>query len=155
MKVENKYTAQEYYGKLVKAVKNQQKKDRNWNYMVYKEFLDSIDKVFEAKEEYDPISDRELHIHISQSTMEGKVLATYNAADYEARTSQNIVHTTQLACCSFKYNRRIFIHIHYGGEVHEITLGDCEGTKKRIDKSTDILDMLLSGEFDWFPVKED
>ena len=153
MRVENKYTAQEYYDKLIKAVKEQQKKDRNWNYMVYKGFLDSINEVFEAEEECKPISDRELHIHISQSTMKGRILATYNATDYEAKTSQNIVHTTQLACCSFKYDRRIFIH--YGGEVHEITLGDCEGTKKRIDRSTDILDMLLSGEFDWFPVKED
>ena len=153
MKVENKYTAQEYYDKLIKAVKEQQKKDRNWNYMVYKGFLDSINEVFEAEEECKPISDRELHIHISQSTMEDRILATYNATDYEAKTSQNIVHTTQLACCSFKYDRRIFIH--YGAEVHEITLGDCVGTKKKIDRSTDILDMLLSGEFDWFPAKED
>ena len=67
MKVENKYTAQEYYDKLIKAVKEQQKKDRNWNYMVYKGFLDSINEVFEAERECKPTSDRELHIHISQN----------------------------------------------------------------------------------------
>lgn len=59
-----------------------------------------------------------------------------------------IVHTTQTHFCSFRYGRRVFVHVN--GTEHEITIGECEGTNKEIREAHNIEKMLLAGTFDWF-----
>ena len=46
-----------------------------------------------------------------------------------------------------KYGYRLFIHPQIG-EAFEITLGKCANTKREIKPETNILSLLLSGEFD-------
>lgn len=61
---------------------------------------------------------------------------------------KSILHTTQLNFLSFAYAERLFVYIN--GELHEITLGKCEGTNREIREAHNIGKMLISGEFDWF-----
>jgi hypothetical protein len=61
------------------------------------------------------------------------------------------VHTDNLIFCDTKiitkYGYRLFIHPQIG-EAFEITLGKCANTKREIKPETNILRLLLSGEFD-------
>lgn len=58
-----------------------------------------------------------------------------------------IVHTTQPHYCQFRYGK-IFVHI--GGKMHEITIGDCDGTNREMREGHNLEQMLFSGEFSWF-----
>lgn len=60
----------------------------------------------------------------------------------------DIIHTTQTHFVSWKYGRRIFIHI--GDDIHEIKMGDCEGTERELREGHNIEKMLFVGEFSWF-----
>ena len=60
-----------------------------------------------------------------------------------------ILHTTQLEFLSFKYAERLFVWID-SNEMHEITLGACEGTDKEIREAHNLRHMLLAGAFDYF-----
>lgn len=61
------------------------------------------------------------------------------------------INTQNLAFCDMKiitkYGYRLFIHPQVG-EPFEITLGKCANTKREIKPETNILHLLLSGEFD-------
>ena len=61
------------------------------------------------------------------------------------------VHTDNLIFADTKiitkYGYRLFIHPQIG-EPFEITLGKCANTKREIRPETNILHLLLSGEFD-------
>lgn len=61
------------------------------------------------------------------------------------------IHTQNLVFCDMKiitkYGYRLFIHPQVG-EPFEITLGKCANTKREIKPETNILNLLLSGEFD-------
>ena len=61
------------------------------------------------------------------------------------------IHTQNLVFCDTKiitkYGYRLFIHPQVG-EPFEITLGKCANTKREIKPETNILHLLLSGEFD-------
>lgn len=60
------------------------------------------------------------------------------------------VHTDNLIFCDTKiitkYGYRLFIHPQVG-EPFEITLGKCANTNREIKPETNILKLLLSGEF--------
>ena len=154
-KVGNNKSAQEYYDELINAIVKVGKENR-WNYMVYKKIFDVVDKVFDAKEDNGINMKKELHIYMDGNSFEKYGIVTdiipthetYVEADKAARGESPVVRTTQVACCSFDYGRRVFIH--YKGETHEITIGKCEGTDKEIRKSHNIMRMLLTGAFDWY-----
>ena len=63
--------------------------------------------------------------------------------------NNDILHTTQTHFLRFSYGEKLFVHT-LDGEVHVITLGDCEGTNREIKEGHNIEKMLLQGEFDWF-----
>lgn len=61
------------------------------------------------------------------------------------------INTLHIVFCDTKiitkYGYRLFIHPQVG-EPFEITLGKCANTKREIKPETNILHLLLSGEFD-------
>lgn len=69
---------------------------------------------------------------------------TLNAIEREER----VINTTLTHFLCFDYAKRLFVHIN--DEVHEITLGDCEGTERLIREAHNLEKMLIAGEFDWF-----
>lgn len=62
-----------------------------------------------------------------------------------------VIYTQNLVFCDMKiitkYGYHLFIHPQVG-EPFEITLGKCANTKREIKPETNILRLLLSGEFD-------
>lgn len=60
------------------------------------------------------------------------------------------INTQNLVFCDMKiitkYGYRLFIHPQVG-EPFEITLGKCANTKREIKPETNLLNLLLSGEF--------
>lgn len=70
----------------------------------------------------------------------------YNNPSFRNR---NVLHTTLTHFLSFSYGKRLFVHTP-DRKVHEITLGECEGTDKDIRVAHNIEKLLIAGEFDWF-----
>ncbi|RHP75347.1 hypothetical protein DXA62_06320 [Coprobacillus sp. OF03-2AA] len=64
------------------------------------------------------------------------------------------VHTSQPHFLSFQYlPARLFVHVRnnsYDEEIHEITLGSCDGTDKELREAHNLEKLLLGGAFDWF-----
>lgn len=58
------------------------------------------------------------------------------------------IDTTIPTFLSWEYSKKLFVHI--DGEVHEIKLGDTEGTEREIKLGHNLCKMLLAGEFDWY-----
>lgn len=65
-----------------------------------------------------------------------------------------VIHTTQPHFLSFKYlPARLFVHFYNKGdqeEIHEISLGRCEGTEKELREAHNLERMLLAGSFNWW-----
>lgn len=73
---------------------------------------------------------------------------TYMLLTRDEAENINIVRTTITHFLSWDYGERLFVHVN--NEVHEITLGDCEGTDKDIRVAHNLEKMLFSGKFSWF-----
>lgn len=74
--------------------------------------------------------------------------STYRDTKNALKRNEDIIHTTQTHFCHFCYERRIFVHVY--GEVHEIKIGETEGTNKKIRQAHNIEKMLLAGTFEWY-----
>lgn len=73
------------------------------------------------------------------------ILRMLNPVKYPKINTQNLVFCDMKIIT--KYGYRLFIHPQIG-EPFEITLGKCANTKREIKPETNILHLLLSGEFD-------
>lgn len=89
---------------------------------------------------------KEIHIHLD-NVPEG-CLTTYCATEKAIEDDFDVVHTTITHFCSWRYERKVFIHVN--GTQHEITMGDCEGTNRHIREGHNLEKLLITGEFDWF-----
>ena len=93
---------------------------------------------------------KELHIVLDSESVlccDNVVYSTYCGTEIALLTDE-IVFTTQTAFLSFRWAERLFVH--RKACVHEITIGDCEGTTRFIREGHNLEKMLISGEFDWF-----
>ena len=98
------------------------------------------------------MAEREIHIWMDKVGFNefeniAYLCTTYIETVIMLRDDQKIIHTTQTHFCQFKYGK---IYVHEGGNIHEITVGKCEGTNREIREGHNIEKMLLSGEFSWF-----
>ena len=58
------------------------------------------------------------------------------------------VYTTIPRYLSFQYAKRLFVHVN--GEMHEITLGNCDGTQREIKEHHLLHKMLFNNVFSWY-----
>lgn len=60
----------------------------------------------------------------------------------------DIIRTTITHFLSWDYGERLFVHVN--NEIHEITLGKCEGISEYIKITYNLEELLFTGKFDWF-----
>lgn len=89
---------------------------------------------------------KELHLYLKDECKHCH-WTTYYGTEWAIRNLVK-VNTTQTHFLSFKYAERLFVHV--DGQVHEITLGECEGTTREIKEGHNLENLLLASEFDWF-----
>lgn len=65
-----------------------------------------------------------------------------------AMKKDKVINTTQTHFCSFAEGWKIFVH--FNDKIHEIKVGNCEGTVKELRQCHNVEKLLLSGAFDWF-----
>ena len=91
---------------------------------------------------------REFHVYFYSQGDEydgyDDILRLLKLIRYQAINTQNLVFCDMKIIT--KYGYRLFIHPQIG-EPFEITLGKCANTKREIKPETNILHLLLSGEF--------
>jgi hypothetical protein len=91
---------------------------------------------------------REFHVYFYGQGEEydgyDDVMRLLNLIRYPAINTQNLVFCDMKIIT--KYGYRLFVHPQVG-EPFEITLGKCVNTKREIKPETNILRLLLSGEF--------
>lgn len=93
---------------------------------------------------------KELHIYLFTPDYDESVLTDYiSTAIMLNQSDDDVIKTTQVNFLSFDYKRRLFVHISES-EVHEITLGNCDGTDKEIREAHNLEKMLIAGSFSWF-----
>lgn len=92
---------------------------------------------------------REFHVYFYGQSEErdgyDDVMRLLKLIRYPAINTQNLVFCDMKIIT--KYGYRLFIHPQVG-EPFEITLGKCANAKREIKPETNILHLLLSGEFD-------
>lgn len=60
----------------------------------------------------------------------------------------NVVRTTITHFLSWDFGERLFVHVN--NEIHEITLGKCEGFDEDIKVAYNLEELLFTGRFSWF-----
>ena len=98
---------------------------------------------------------KELHLLMDSDAVECieqkgmRVLHTFVETDAAIREAERYgVFTTLTHFLSFSNAERLFVHIN--GEIHELTLWNCEGTERVIRPGHNLEKLLISGEFDWW-----
>ena len=95
--------------------------------------------------------EKEFHIWFSDCPFWRGVNSYEGVMDSLRSPYIEVIHTHNLLFCDMriitKYGYRLFIHPAVG-DVFEVTLGECTNTDRHITEFTNILNLLLSGEFD-------
>lgn len=98
---------------------------------------------------------KELHLLMDEAAVReteskgGRVFNTFVETDGAVREAERYgVFTTLTHFLSFSNAERLFVHIN--GEIHELTLWDCEGTERVIRPGHNLEKLLISGEFNWW-----
>lgn len=93
------------------------------------------------------MEDKETHIWLDMPTVEkfyNNYLDTLEAID----RGERIINTTQTHFCRWSFGRKLFVHVN--GEIHELTIGKCEGTDKNIREGHNMEKLLLGHHFSWY-----
>ena len=93
----------------------------------------------------------ELHLYLDLQDLAEMEYACDTYRETQERfesTLDGIVRTTIPFFLSFDFADRLFVHCNC--DVHELTVGECEGTERYIRKSHNLQKMLFAGEFSWF-----
>lgn len=94
---------------------------------------------------------KELHLYLDLKDLAKTEYAcdTYRETQKRFESTLNgIVRTTIPFFLSFEFADRLFVHCN--GDIHELTIGECEGTNRYIKESHNLQKMLFAGEFSWF-----
>jgi len=79
----------------------------------------------------------------------GEVCQSYkDTYTFLNKEHNDIIRTTITHFLSWDFGERLFVHVN--NEVHEITLGECEGTDKDIRVAHNLEKLLFAGKFSWF-----
>ena len=93
---------------------------------------------------------KEFHLWFNTAYESKTILHTYGMVENAVKENSPIIHTTQVECVStrlIEQGYRIFIHCE-DFSVFEITIGDCDRTKREIRMGHKISHLLVSGEFE-------
>lgn len=87
-------------------------------------------------------------IHIWLNNPPKNCITTYCETRLAIQKNKAVINTTQTHFCSFDAGRKIFVH--FNDKIHEIQIGNCEGTDKELRFCHNVEKLLLAGAFDWF-----
>lgn len=94
--------------------------------------------------------DKEFHIWFNEYYDKELTMHTYPNVEEMIEQNKPIIHTTQVMCVTtklFELGYRIFVHC-ADYSTFEITLGDCDRTKREVRMAHTLYHMLISGSFE-------
>ena len=94
---------------------------------------------------------QEMHVWLDLESPDDSVIdlyITYTGVCKALKEQKPIIHTTLLYFAQLWYADKLFIHIN--GKCHEITTGECDGTRRFIRKTHNIAKLIAAGDFEWF-----